>query len=894
MSESALARLTASLADRYRIERELGAGGMATVYLAHDLRHDRPVALKLLKPELAAVIGGARFLSEIKTTANLQHPHILPLHDSGEVDGTVFYVMPFVDGESLRDRLSREKQLPIDDAVRIATEVADALHYAHGHGVIHRDIKPENILLHGGHALVADFGIALAASATAGTRMTETGMSLGTPTYMSPEQAMGERMLDARTDVYALGCVLYEMLTGDPPFTGSTAQAIVAKVLTSEPEPLATLRRTVPAHVEQAVRAALQKLPADRPASAAQFAARLANATVAPQQGAGRPAPLARARHAPLLLAAALLVATLAALWGWLRPHAAAPVLRYEAADDEGKVRCPGGSVNGVALSPDGRRVVSCVLEKDGTHLWLRLRDEAKGAPIAGTEGVANAAFSPDGDRVAFISESRLRIAGFNGAPPVTIADSGIGGDGLSWGRDGYLYIDGLTGNGVTGLTRLRGDGSGRENITTVDTARGETDHVYPEPLPNGRGVLFTIRKKSGPPVVAVLDLKSRTTKVLLAGANARFVAPKFLLYTADSKTLVAVPFDAGKMAVTGPGVFIADVTPSVLNAADVAIAASGSLIYLSGGGPLETGHPVWVDMMGRASLVDSLLPESVGGMALSPDGASLAVQMTSDAFTGERLFVKSMKGGALTPLPTSGARSTQPRWSADGTAIYYLSDPRNMGGVGELWRIQSNGSGAPVRADAGDNLFSFDLSGEWIVAARSLDAQLTRSAVVARRIARDTTMAVLFASSAAAGLPTVSPDGRWLAFVSLESGQPEWNVRPFPNASAGKWALTAGLGASAALWSRDGKTFYYIDRDQKVVAISLQLGVAVQVTGRKVLFDAAPFSLLTQRSWDLSRDGSRFLMLRRPDGHARIRTFVIENLPDLLEREARKTGNAP
>jgi eukaryotic-like serine/threonine-protein kinase len=201
-------RLATALADRYRIERELGAGGMATVYLAHDIKHDRKVAIKVLKPELAAVIGADRFLREIKTIASLQHPHILGLIDSGEVEGTAFYVMPFVEGESLRDLLNREKQLPIADAVRIASEIASALDYAHRHGVIHRDIKPENILLHDGSALVADFGIALAVSTAGGTRMTETGMSLGTPHYMSPEQALGEREITARSDVYALGCVL--------------------------------------------------------------------------------------------------------------------------------------------------------------------------------------------------------------------------------------------------------------------------------------------------------------------------------------------------------------------------------------------------------------------------------------------------------------------------------------------------------------------------------------------------------------------------------------------------------------------------------------------------------------------------------------------------------------
>src|SRR5689334_13154885 len=208
-----MTRLGHALAGRYRVERELGQGGMATVYLAHDVRHDRPVAIKVLHPELAAALGAERFLSEIKTTAKLQHPHILPLLDSGDAGGLLYYVMPYVQGETLRSRLSRERQLPIDDALRVAREVADALGNAHAHGIIHRDIKPENILLQGGHALVADFGIALAVQSAGGARMTQTGLSLGTPQYMSPEQAMGQRVIDARADIYALGAVLYEMLT---------------------------------------------------------------------------------------------------------------------------------------------------------------------------------------------------------------------------------------------------------------------------------------------------------------------------------------------------------------------------------------------------------------------------------------------------------------------------------------------------------------------------------------------------------------------------------------------------------------------------------------------------------------------------------------------------------
>ncbi|HEY9507918.1 MAG TPA: serine/threonine-protein kinase, partial [Gemmatimonadales bacterium] len=276
-----LGRLQTALSDRYQLEREVGAGGMATVYLAHDVRHDRRVALKVLRPELAAVIGAERFLAEIKLTANLQHPHILPLFDSGEADSYLYYVMPFVTGETLRDRMSRERQLPVAEAIKITVEVASALDYAHRQGVVHRDIKPENILLHDGSAVVADFGIALAASKASGARMTETGMSLGTPHYMSPEQAMGEREITARSDVYALGAVLYEMLTGEPPFTGNTAQAIVARVLTESPRPLMTQRHTIPPHVEAAVLTALEKLPADRFTTATEFAEALQNKSYA-------------------------------------------------------------------------------------------------------------------------------------------------------------------------------------------------------------------------------------------------------------------------------------------------------------------------------------------------------------------------------------------------------------------------------------------------------------------------------------------------------------------------------------------------------------------------------------------------------------------------------------
>ncbi len=333
------ARLAAALADRYRIERELGQGGMATVYLAQDLKHDRKVALKVLKPELAAVIGAERFVVEIKTTAALQHPHILPLFDSGEAgkresgEGIfLYYVMPYIEGETLRAKLDRETQLGIDEAVRITVAVADALDYAHRHGVIHRDIKPENILLHDGRPMVADFGIALALSAAAGGRMTETGLSLGTPHYMSPEQATAEKLITARSDIYSLGSVLYEMLTGNPPHTGASAQQIIMKIVTEDAAPVTKLRKAVPQNVADAVAKSLEKLPADRFATAAEFGAALGNPGFVSLGGASARSGSSlqtgthrRAAPLPRLLVLALLVATATiALWGWMRPAPAA------------------------------------------------------------------------------------------------------------------------------------------------------------------------------------------------------------------------------------------------------------------------------------------------------------------------------------------------------------------------------------------------------------------------------------------------------------------------------------------------------------------------------------------------------------------------------------------
>src|SRR5947208_2607712 len=360
-------QLAGAVRDRYDIEREIGRGGMATVYLARDRRHNRNVALKVLNAELGAVIGVERFLTEIQVTANLQHPNVLPLYDSGSGNGLLFYVMPYVEGESLRDRLDRERQLPIDDAVRIATAVAGALDYAHRHGVVHRDLKPENILLQDGQPLVADFGIALAVTNAGGNRITQTGLSLGTPQYMSPEQATGDRAIDARTDVYSLGAMLYEMLTGDPPHTASTAQAIIAKVLTEHPRSVRLMRPHVPVHVDAALDCALEKLPADRWNTAHEFAEALQGKSVALPPAVVTPASVFRdvksrrrlAKLAPWLAAALLAATTSALAWTLTSRQAPERTLRFLLSFPPNERMFSGiGSGRTLALSPDGTKIV--------------------------------------------------------------------------------------------------------------------------------------------------------------------------------------------------------------------------------------------------------------------------------------------------------------------------------------------------------------------------------------------------------------------------------------------------------------------------------------------------------------------------------------------------------
>jgi len=878
-------RLTAAFSTTYRLERELGQGGMATVYLAHDAKHDRQVAIKVLRPELAAVIGAERFLSEIKTTANLQHPHILPLHDSGEADSFLFYVMPYVQGETVRDRISREKQLPVADAVRIATEVASALDYAHRHGVIHRDIKPENILLHDGRAMVADFGIALAVS-TAGTRMTETGMSLGTPHYMSPEQAMGEREISARSDVYALGCVLYEMLTGDPPFTGSTAQAIVARVVTEHPRSLISQRHTIPPHVEAAVLTALEKLPADRFATAAAFAEALTSQSYTRAMsgvGAAASPEVGRWKRLSLIglgLSAVLLVA---ALWGWFRPAPLRTVARYGLGFPSGQT-----PIALMALSPDGSRLVYNGPSDDGLgQLWVKDRAQYAAVPLPGTLGAGPAAVSPDGQWVAFSSQDgQLRKMPISGGAAVTLADSAFTGP-LAWLDDGTLIFT------MIDLTRLGrvSEAGGSPSVAWRMPDSLTRGAFEPAPLPRARGVLFSVCGGfCTSSDLWVLDLRSGQAKQLFSDVLRGWYLPTgHLVYVRRDGGMFAVPFDLKALEVRGtPVPVLEDIALTFGVVPNLAFSANGTLVMEAGtgGGQLGINEMVWIDRGGRETPVDSSwsfrlsLSNLNVGWSLSPDGRRLAIGLNTNS--GDDIWIKQLPGGPLSRLTFDSTSEERPRWTPDGKSVTYIVD-----GLNTFRQRPADGTGKEtVLLDFPGNLLEgfWSRDGAWLVIRVGGNAGTIRLRnIFAFRPGIDSAPKELLANAQFdESAPALSPDGKWLAYASDETGRSEVYIRPFPNVDDGKWQVSTG-GGQAPLWAHSGRELFYVDADRNMMVAPMPAG-PTRLGARTKLFKLGNDVYLSPQEYytpfDISPDDRRFIMARQvtPPDAKQASFILVEN----------------
>jgi serine/threonine-protein kinase len=888
-----ISHLKTALADRYVIERELGAGGMATVYLAHDVKHNRKVALKVLRPELAAVIGAERFLKEIEVTANLQHPHILPLHDSGEAESFLYYVMPFVEGETLRDKIDREKQLAVDEAVGLTRSVAAALDYAHRREVVHRDIKPENILIHDGQPMVADFGIALAVSEAGGARLTETGLSVGTPHYMSPEQAMGDRELDARSDVYSLGAMLYEMLTGEPPYTGPTAQAIVAKVITEKAPPVTAARPTAPPHVAASIDKSLQKLPADRFASASEFASALANTSFSVAATAAAPAAAPAAGERPrwsrmtIGLAAASAVLLVVALWGWLPSTTQPELVARVNIVFPGEQRIVSYIWGPTAtLSPDGSRIVYLgpAVQAAGFQLWSRPLNRLTAEPIPGTVGGYNWNFSPDGKRLAFITGSAvstLNVVSLTGEPPIALHDSVMwfGGD---WGADGMIYFT----NPQWSLSRIPAAGGPVEVVSTRDSTQQESIHHWPDVLPNGRGIIFTVGHTApaatGEYDIAVLDLGSGTHRTLLRGLYARYAVSGHLVFVRSDGVLLAAPFDQDRLELTGPPVpLLEGISVKQWGAVDLAVSESGTLLYVSGAN-VAPDQIVRVSRHGEEDIVDPEWTGVFGSVELSPDGKRLAVSVVGS--DGHHLWVKELPRGPLAKLSFDGNQNYRPAWAPDGLVVSYVSD---RDGLWDLYMRRADGSARDehvLHRERGIEQATWSSDGEWIVFREGGDAG--QRDIMAIRPGRDSVPLGLVTTQFDEYNPALSPDGRWLAYVSEETGSPEVYVRPFPNAGDAKWQISSNGGAFP-VWAHSGRELFYVNGNNEFIAVSVSSGTTFVVEGSETLFSTQDYKASAQYHpyYTVSPDDQSFYAIKLGAGVGGDMVLVFNWFEELREK---------
>ena len=865
-----ISRLAEALAGRYELDGEVGEGGMATVYRARDLRHDRHVAVKVLRPELGAVLGAERFLAEIRVTANLQHPNLLPLFDSGAAEGFLYYVMPFVEDESLRVRLDREQQLPVDEAVHIAAAVAGALDYAHRQGVIHRDLKPENILMHDGQPLVADFGIALAVSNAGGARITQTGLSLGTPQYMSPEQATGDREVDGRTDVYSLGALTYEMLTGEAPHVGSSSQAIIARLLTEEPRPIRSTRSTVPSHVEASVSRALAKLPADRFMTAKEFADALTGRIVVddanPAGGdSGRIGRRTRERRLAGVagLFALLWVAT--ALFSLTRtaPPPTAPVVRFTIE------RPPSASGYNITVAPNGSAVVFSAGSAMSSYLMLRRLDEPEATPIEGTEGAFLGSWSPDSQYLVFAVGDEVRRVAAAGGLPETVTESPDGQritGSIGWGPEGTIAFTA----GGTLYTAPAGGGAAEPAGIGVD---GPGYLAFPQFLPDGRHILLQIRE-SGPPEterdVFVASLAGGDpVRVTSSRFLVQFVAPDQLLFLRDN-TLYTQTLDMKEFRLIGEPIRVSSgVAANTINGNSGFTSSDTGVLVVR---PVRDASERQLSWFGRsgAPLGSVGEPLPIRDFSLAPDERRVAVAGGTD--DAPDILVLDLETG-ITSLLTGRTmgRAISPVWSPDSRSVAYRA------GDSILSRTLGSARDAFIGEVEGP-LQSYGPSGdELLLADEGIVALPTGGEPAVRRMSTTPTRGRVGWGA------RVSPDGRSIAYT--DAGDEEYEVWVASYPSLENRRQVSADGGLHPRWRRDGRELFFIDPAGWIVAAAATPGPNPEFSSPSRLFQGPTRPDFFASRFDVSADGQRFLLAESVDGgEGEVPLLVTLNWTNLLD----------
>ena len=863
-------RLSAVFAGRYDIERQLGEGGMATVYLARDVRHERKVAIKVLKQELAVRLGSERFLQEIKVTANLQHPNILPLYDSGAADGFLYYVMPYIEGASLRGKIEQDRQLTVEETIGIARAVASALDYAHERGIIHRDIKPENVLLQRGQVLVADFGIALAVSAAGGTRLTETGLSIGTPQYMSPEQAAGDRALDARSDIYSLGAITYEMLTGDPPHNASSIRGVIAKILSEKPSPISQSRDLVPANVDAAVQRALAKSPADRFSRAAQFSDALANPEfrLPITDPANLSAAFTSRRRATWLWASAAAMLVIGLLTGWAVGRAKAP--RAGATEARPAVFFltldSGAAIPGYpAVSRDGSVLVYPAGDAGSNRLYLRQLAKPVSVPIPMTDGAEGAFLSPDGSWVGFVADQTLKKVRLEDGSDAVIAPYVEGLAGATWREDDTILLSTLP-KGALFEVSAKG---GTPQPLVIDRDTIASGFYFPQFLPGGRAVVFNTESTGG--LVGVLDLTTGKRKTFGRGLRPSYIESGYLVFANAEGRLVMQAFDLDRLDVTG--------TPITLPE-DFRVGQGRAFYSVSRGGTLAIiradGTVLDLSLFDRTGHQQTLFRN--GGFwapRFSPDGNRIAF--------GDRnpddLWLYDLRTRTRRRFTLDGAGNNDPAWSPDGKQIAFATNRPSTKDVviratdgtgterqlvvreGLQWPSDWTRSGFIIFTDVPQN----EDRNIWVVKADGSEASFPY-------------LATPFAEKAG----VVSPDGRWIAYDSNSPGRYEVFINSFPKASPSPTVVSSAGGRNPR-WGGDGRELYYWNAEQLIVA-RLDFREGPRVVNSTVLLTAS-YAAADHPNYDVQPDGNRFVVVT---GRARPQRVVVAINPFALAARRR------
>jgi serine/threonine-protein kinase len=859
----------------YELIAAIGAGGMGEVYRARDTRLNRDVAIKAL-PALVANDPErvARFEREAQLLAALNHPHIAAIYGVEEQEGSRFLVLELVEGESLAARLT-SGPVPLDDAIEIGREIADALAAAHDKGIIHRDLKPANVMLTaGGRVKVLDFGLAKAlgsegASATAdamnsptltAVAPTEAGMILGTAAYMSPEQAKG-RPADKRSDVWAFGCVLFELLTGKRTFTGEDVSETLAAVLRADPD-WSALPKTLPPTVRALLEGALVKQSSQRLAdiSTAQFL--LSPSAIA---GLGSSASAARAapgrRSARLgLVAAAVVGAAMAAIAFWaLRPTVSAGSTRLTrlaftlpAGDQIAALALPS-----LALSPDGTQVVYSGLHEGTQQLFVRALDSAQPMPLAGTEGASMPFFSPDGRWVAFFALGQMKKVSVTGSGLQTLCPVGSPRGG-SWGADGTIYF---APSNISGLSAVSSAGGTPREITHLDVANSEVSHRWPQLLPGGTAVLFSVWTGPGwdEHQIVVQSLSSGERRVLVRGGSSGiYVSGGYLVYS-RADALFAVPMDLGRLEVgnSAPVALTEQVRDESDEGAHFAVSDTGGLIFLAGGASRLERTLVWVDRAGHSTPLP-VPPRHYSEIALSPDGRQVALQI-EDGTHG--IWIYDLARTTLTPFVVAGGSSQAPLWTPDGTRIVYRGTRNGFRNL--FWKaVDGTSPEERLTTKAGTS----QTPGSWSADGQTLVYSESSGAGDLWSLHQGQPPQPVLATPDGEGNPRLSPDSRWLAYHSNASGRPEVYVQPFPGPGP-RETISVG-GGSEPVWSSTGHELFYLDRDTMMVVDITTAPKFMAGAPRRLFQGQYKASTTGTSSYAVSRDGQRFLRIQsvRPE----------------------------